>query len=159
MSRAEPDPAVTPSRLAIREVELADITDLRARVLRSHMPGSPPTAPSDDNPDTWHLGAFRGDRLVGVVTAFAQEAPGHPSVAAYRFRFMAVEPSEQGTGAGTALMEELATQARARGGRLLWANGRDTALDFYARLGFAVVGEGFSDATSHLPHHVVTLEL
>ncbi len=72
---------------------------------------------------------------------------------------MAVEPSEQGTGAGTALMRELMARARARGARLLWAHGRDSALDFYARLDFAVVGEGFDDPTSHLPHHVVVREL
>ena len=101
-----------------------------------------------------HLG-----RLVGVVTAFAEDAPGHPGVPAQRFRFMAVEPSEQGGGAGRALMTEVVARARTRGNRLLWANGRDTALDFYTRLGFNVVGEGFTDRTSQLPHHLVLLEL
>jgi GNAT superfamily N-acetyltransferase len=80
-------------------------------------------------------------------------------VPAQRFRFMAVEPSEQGSGAGTALMIEVRARARARGDRLLWANGRDTALDFYVRLGFEVVGDSFTDATSNLPHHVVVLAL
>lgn len=146
-------------RVEVRDIELAATRDLRARVLRSHLPGAPAHAASGDLPDTWHLGAFRGDRLVGVVTVFPQEAPGHPDVAAQRFRFMAVEPSEQGRGAGTALINEVIARARARGDRVLWANGRDTALDFYVRLGFEVVGESFTDATSHLPHHVVVLGL
>jgi GNAT superfamily N-acetyltransferase len=160
MSRSDPVAAdLSPQPLEVRPVDLAEITDLRARVLRSHLPGTPARAPSDDLPDTWHLGAFRGHRLVGTVTAFPEAAPGHPGVPAQRFRFMAVEPSEQGSGAGTALMTEVVTGARSRGSRLLWANGRDSALDFYTRLGFAVVGEGFSDATSHLPHHVVIRDL
>ena len=83
----------------MREVELSETKDLRACV-RNHIPGLPAHAASDDRPDTWHLGAFRGDRLVGVVTVFPQEAPGHPDVPAQRFRFMAVEPAEQGSGAG-----------------------------------------------------------
>jgi GNAT superfamily N-acetyltransferase len=156
------DPAAADDRaepLEVRDVELAAITALRARVLRSHLPGTPALAPSDDLPDTWHLGAFRDGHLVGTVTAFAEEAPGHPGVPAQRFRFMAVEPSAQGSGAGTTLMHEVVAGARARGARLLWAHGRDSALDFYVRLGFRVVGDAFNDATSHLPHHVVIRDL
>jgi GNAT superfamily N-acetyltransferase len=145
--------------IEVREVDLAATSDLRARVLRNHLPGLPTEAASDKLPNTWHLGAFRGDRLVGVVTGFAEDAPGHPGVPAQRFRFMAVEPSVQGGGAGRALMAEVIERARSRGDALLWANGRDTALDFYTRLGFSVVGEGFTDTTSQLPHHVVLLEL
>jgi GNAT superfamily N-acetyltransferase len=145
--------------IAVHDIELAATKDLRSRVLRNHLPGAPAHASSDDLPDTWHLGAFRGDRLVGVVTVFPEAAPGHPGAPAQRFRFMAVEPSEQGGGAGTALMSEVMARARARGDQLLWANGRDTALDFYVRLGFEVVGDSFTDATSNLPHHVVVLAL
>jgi len=96
---------------------------------------------------------------VGVVTGFSDDAPGHPGVPAQRFRFMAVEPSEQGGGVGTALLAEVIDRARSGGNRLLWANGRDTALEFYIRIGFHVVGESFSDLVSQLPHHVVLLEL
>lgn len=145
--------------IEVLEVDLAATRDLRARVLRNHIPGLPAEAASDGLPSTWHLGAFRGGRLVGVVTGFAEDAPGHPGVPAQRFRFMAVEPSEQGGGAGKALMAEVIQRARSCGDRLLWANGRDTALDFYIRLGFSVVGKGFTDTVSRLPHHLVLLEL
>jgi len=143
----------------VREIELAATGELRARVLRNHLPSLPAEAASDELPSTWHLGAFRGHRLVGVVTGFPEDAPGHPGVPAQRFRFMAVEPSDQGGGVGTALMAEVIQRARTRGDRLLWANGRDTALDFYVRLGFNVVGESFVDQVSQLPHHLVLLEL
>lgn len=160
MSPSEPvaaGPGTAP--LEMRDVTLAEIGDLRARVLRSHLPGTPASAPSDNLPQTWHVGAFRGAQVVGTVTAFPEPAPGHPGTPAHRFRFMAVEPSEQGTGVGTALMNEVVAGARARGSRLLWANGRDSALEFYTGLGFEVVGEGFNDTTSHLPHHVVIRDL
>jgi GNAT superfamily N-acetyltransferase len=145
--------------LEVRDIDLDSTLELRQRVLRGHLPGVPATAPSDHMPDTWHLGAFRDERLVGVLSGFAQEWPERPGEAAERFRFMAVEPSEQGGGVGRALIGELITRARERGVRLLWARGRDSALDFYRRLGFRVVGESFDDEVSRLPHHVVTLDL
>ncbi|HEY8674373.1 MAG TPA: GNAT family N-acetyltransferase [Candidatus Dormibacteraeota bacterium] len=145
--------------IQVREIDLAATQDLRLRVLRSHLPGLAAHAPADHLAATWHLGAFRGGRLVGVVTGFSDDAPGHPGVPAQRFRFMAVEPSEQGGGVGTALLAEVIDRARSGGNRLLWANGRDTALEFYIRIGFHVVGESFSDLVSQLPHHVVLLEL
>ena len=139
----------------VREIDLARTLDLRTRVLRSHMPGVPAVARSDDLAATWHLGAFAGERLVGVITGFPEEAPGHPGVAAVRFRFMAVDPAVQGGGVGRALLDEVNARALSSGTRLLWANGRDTALGFYRRLGYEVVGDEFIDSTSHLPHHVV----
>jgi GNAT superfamily N-acetyltransferase len=159
---SQPDRGIVDERrgqVVVRDIELGATKDLRARVLRNHLPGAPAHASSDERPDTWHLGAFRGDSIVGVVTVFPEAAPSHPGVPAQRFRFMAVEPAEQGGGAGTALMREVMARARARGDRLLWANGRDTALDFYVRLGFEVVGDSFTDSTSKLPHHVVVLAL
>jgi predicted GNAT family N-acyltransferase len=43
------------------------------------------------------------------------------------------------------------------GARRLWANGRDTALGFYERFGFRVVGDGI--VLSGLPHHRIELDL
>jgi hypothetical protein len=42
---------------------------------------------------------------------------------------------------------------------VVWANARDRALAFYEREGFVVVGDGFVDATTQLPHHVVVSRL
>ena len=46
------------------------------------------------------------------------------------------EPAEQGTGVGTALMAAMMERARRGGVRVLWAHGRDTALDFFTKRGF-----------------------
>ena len=45
------------------------------------------------------------------------------------------------------------------GVELLWAHARDTALSFYTRAGFTVVGDGFVTPDTGLPHHLVTLSL
>ena len=49
--------------------------------------------------------------------------------------------------------------ARDNGVRVVWANARDAALDFYVRHGFDVVGEGFVEAVTSLPHHRVIRQL
>ena len=50
-------------------------------------------------------------------------------------------------------------RVRASGATVLWCNARDTALGFYARLGFTVYGDGFVTADSGLPHHVMVCDL
>jgi len=43
--------------------------------------------------------------------------------------------------------------------RTVWANARDAALDFYRAHGFTVVGDGFIETVTQLPHHVVEIDL
>ena len=46
-----------------------------------------------------------------------------------------------------------------QGADVIWATARDAVLGFYERVGFEVVGDGFIDATTALPHHVVIRKL
>lgn len=143
----------------IVEGTAADVQDLRHRVLRAHLPGQRLVTPQDDLPGTVHLLARRGQRVVGVVTCFMEEAPHRPGEPALRFRGMAVDPDEQGRGTGTALIAAVLESGRRLGARLAWANGRDSAQSFYSRLGFEVIGESFMDEVSQLPHHLIAIPL
>jgi len=57
-----------------------------------------------------------------------------------QIRYMATHESYRGQGIGTALVRYLEAAARARGARCVVLNARDTAVGFYARLGYAPVG-------------------
>jgi GNAT superfamily N-acetyltransferase len=72
---------------------------------------------------------------------------------------MAVDPFRQGEGLATGLLEAAYERLRAVGVEELWAHARDTALSFYTRAGFTVVGDGFVTPDTGLPHHLVTLSL
>ena len=48
---------------------------------------------------------------------------------------------------------------QATGATVLWCNARDSAQDFYAKLGFAVHGDGFVTHDTGLPHHVMVRDL
>jgi predicted GNAT family N-acyltransferase len=59
---------------------------------------------------------------------------------------VAVLASARGTGVGTALMEKLHDLARPRGIAAVWCNAQVSAVPFYLRLGYRMVGERFEEA-------------
>ncbi len=125
---------------------------LRRAVLRGADPGANVVFDCDHDPATFHLGAVED----GVVVATSTWIPAPPSA---QLRGMAVEPSRQGEGLATGLLEAAYESLRALGVELLWAHARDTALSFYTRAGFTVVGDGFVTPDTGLSHHLVTLSL
>lgn len=137
----------------VEEVEADSTWDLRLRVL-----GNPSPGPADARAGTFHYAAYDATgRVVGVATAFEEATPFRQGRAAFRIRGMAVEPEVQGTGAGRLVLREVVARCRVEGAEVVWANGRDSALPFYERFGFLVIGEGFAEPNG-IPHHVVLLE-
>jgi GNAT superfamily N-acetyltransferase len=72
---------------------------------------------------------------------------------------MAVDPSYQRGGVGRAVLAVAVDAARRAGAPLLWANARSTAVGFYERLGWRVVGPEFETADTGLPHKPMLLDL
>jgi len=144
----------------VKAVELgADQThDLRRRVLRGGDPGASVVFEVDADPATVHLGLTEDGTVVAVSTWAVRPAPtgGGRGV---QLRGMAVEPGRQGHGLGRVLVRAGVARAREHGAAVVWASARDTALGFYRREGFAVVGEGYVPSEVALAHHLVTLRL
>jgi thiamine transport system ATP-binding protein len=143
----------------IVELATADTYDLRRRVLRDGTPTTDVTYAQDDRSGTFHLGVRLGGRLVGTSSWALERWPEEPERPAVRLRGMAVERAVQGTGAGAALVEAGLHRARSIPVTLVWATARDAVLGFYERCGFTVVGDGFVDAPTALPHHTVIRRL
>ena len=72
---------------------------------------------------------------------------------------MAVSAAHRGLGLGAAMIVAGLDHARRIGAQLVWANARDSALDFYVATGFAIVGEGFRTTDTDLPHHRIVQQL
>ncbi len=143
----------------IREIQAAEAHGLRRAVLRGGNPDSDVHYPQDDDPASFHLGADVGGELVGVASFTPAQTPHRPGTRAWQLRGMAIAPAHQGLGLGSAVIGEAVARVRADGAAVLWCNARDTALGFYERRGFKVIGEGFVTADSGLPHHVMVLDL
>lgn len=141
--------------VTIRRVEASDVRPLRNQVLRPNQLSEVPEY--DGDPTAVHLAAYELDTVVGCATVFPDPYPGVPS--AWRLRGMAVDPERQGSGVGRAVLDAAVAVARDTGVPLLWANGRETALGFYERLGWRAVGDTFVHGPAQLPHKVILLPL
>lgn len=146
--------------VSVEQVPVEVVYGLRRLVLRDGRPDAEVAFPEDDVEGSFHLAAHdeRGS-IVGVVTLLPESSPHCAGARSpWRLRGMAVEPSWQGQGVGRALLEAAVAQVRAMGADALWANGRDTALGFYARHGWTVLDEAFVTDDTGLPHHVVVFD-
>ncbi|MBL0181454.1 MAG: GNAT family N-acetyltransferase [Chitinophagaceae bacterium] len=74
-----------------------------------------------------------------------------------RLRQMAVQNNLQGKGIGASMMNFAETVARDKGFKKLVMHARKTALGFYEKLGYRVVGDEFTEVT--IPHYVMEKNL
>ena len=108
----------------------------------------------DDDPRSFHAGAFLGDRLVGVATVAPEDCPAAPGARGWRLRGMAALPEVRRRGYGAALIGACMAHILSQDGEVIWCHGRISALAFYQRLGFAPFGEEF--AVPHTgPHYLL----
>ena len=128
---------------------------LRRAVLRNDTPTDEVSFPEDAWPGAHHLGVIDDGVLIGTSTWVPRPLAVQPEAIAVQLRGMATAPSYQRRGVGAALVAVGCQRAIDAGAQLVWANARDAALSFYTHHGFVVAGEGFIDATTMLPHHVV----
>jgi GNAT superfamily N-acetyltransferase len=140
---------VSPVRVAI--VDEARTRDLRRRVLRPEL-GPDDPLPGDDLPDGIHLGAVEGDAVLCTCFVYADPCPWIPGRPAWHLRQMATEPDRRGQGLGAAVVRAAVNTVAGRGAELLWCNARETALGFYAGLGFRTHGPVFTDERHTIPH-------
>lgn len=155
----------SPPDAEVIEVSAPETYALRRSVLRASDPIVSVAFDGDDHPTTVHLAACRSDgTIIGVSTWLsrfeATTLAGSVSLhGAVQLRGMAVTPDARRGGVGSLLLASGVNRARSTGSPAIWARARDTALAFYERHGFVVVGDGYVDATTALPHHDVILHL
>lgn len=91
----------------------------------------------DEDTEGIHFGAFKDDKLAGVVSLFQKGVN-------FQFRKLAVDPPVQNKGIGNSLLKYITGYAMENGGTRLWCNARDTAIGFYLKNGFTQTGTLFS---------------
>jgi len=127
----------------IREIGVSETLPLRLRILRPGRPIESACFPGDDSPETRHFGAFEGGHLQGIASVFRVKMPERPGVPAFQLRGMATAPETRGAGLGRALFKACMAYAQEKRAGLIWCNARKTAVGFYQRLGFTILGEEF----------------
>ena len=84
-----------------------------------------------------HFGAFKDNKLVGVVSLFQTGT-------SFQFRKLAVDASAQNMGIGSELLQYITVYAQTNGGILIWCNARVSAINFYLKHGFLQTGNSFT---------------
>lgn len=74
-----------------------------------------------------------------------------------RLRQMAVAPNLHGKGIGASLMGFAESIAKDKGYKKMTMHARDTAIGFYEKLGYVVVGNQFEEV--NIPHHIMEKSL
>ena len=102
-----------------------------------------------------HLGVADDRGAVVAISSWtAEPLPGSPRpTTTSSCAGMAVDPTAARRASAPSCSRPGVERAFAAGAETVWANARDTALGFYGRHGFDVVGDGFLDPTTALPHH------
>ncbi len=110
----------------------------------------------DDEPETFHLAVTDSSQeIIGVSTWMMRPFHSGSLVPSIQLRGMATSSRFQGRGIGGLLLEHGIAHAETRDVDAVWANARDSALGFYCSHGFEIVGEGFIESATRLPHHRV----
>jgi predicted GNAT family N-acyltransferase len=125
----------------IRQVTAEEVRPLRHRVLRPGQAFEDTAYAGDELPDTVHLGAFDDEgRLVGIASLYREGRGDGPG---WRLRGMATDAGVRGAGHGAAVLAACIDHVAQAGAGELWCNARMSAVGFYRRAGFEVVGEEF----------------
>lgn len=137
------------------EITTVQTHELRRRVLRDGDAAAEVDWPGDDEPTTLHLGIEHRGRIVAISTWLRRPEPDGGERRATRLRGMATDPGHTGRGLAGVLLADGIERCRVRGDAVIWANARVTALGFYERAGFEVLGPEFRTAETGLPHRRV----
>ena len=148
------------TKLEVIEIQTSETYGLRTAVLRDNTPTSDPKYAEDSNPGTVHLGIFDAhENLIGtstwVINPWQEDSTAH----AIQLRGMAVAKNRQSVGLGAMLLTAGVTHAEKLKAKYIWAKARDSALNFYLRHDFSVVGDGFTEGTTQMPHHLVVRKI
>ncbi len=143
---------LTEEAIQIRSAEASETRELRRRVLRPHQTPDELVVPGEDHPEAGWYAAFRGEDVVGTAGIFPEAPPDGGSELAWRLRAMAIEDGLRSRGIGELLLDACLDHARRHGADLVWCAARVPAADFYARAGFARVGDEYE--TDDIGPHV-----
>ena len=124
--------------------EYDQMIELRKSVLRKPLGLTYSTEDLERDKNDLLIGAFEEDDILACCI-LTQKEPG-----TFQLRQMAVDQKMQRNGVGTAIMYFAENLAKDAGGKEVMMHARKTAMGFYEKLGYAAVGDEFSEVG--IPH-------
>ena len=140
-------------------IEIKKITAFESIIVRHPVlrPGRPIESchfDGDDLLSTSHFGLFLENQLAGVISAFKAQNKLFSEENQYQIRGMAVLSEFQKKGFGEQLLQYCENEIRLKSGNLIWFNARETALGFYEKSGYEILGDPF-EIPDVGPHYIL----
>lgn len=131
--------------------EYQDMVELRRAILRKPLGIDFDPKELQREHEDLLIGCFEDDKLEGCCLLTKVDSK------TVRLRQMAVLSGLQGKGFGRVLMQFAENLARDRGYKKITMHARKTAVGFYEKLGYKVVGDEFEEIS--IPHFIMEKEL
>ena len=127
----------------VREISAFDTYLVRNAVLRKGKPIETCLFQGDELPTTKHFGIYK-NQLIGVISLFENNHVIFEEPLQIQIRGMAVLEDFQGQRLGEKLILKCEQYLTELGGNtLIWFNARESAVGFYEKLGYAIIGDIF----------------
>ena len=140
--------------MEIKKITAFETIIVRHPVLRPGRPIESCHFDGDDLPTTSHFGLYFENQLAGVISAFKAQNKLFTEENQYQIRGMAVLSEFQKKGFGEALLEYCENEIRLKSGNLIWFNARKTAIGFYEKSGYGILGDSF-EIPDVGPHYIL----
>lgn len=131
------------STFHIDEISAAQTFPLRSQVLRNRDSGIPCPFDGDNDSTTHHFACFRENEIVAIASFYLRKSDLLGNARMVQLRGMAVHPEFAGKGYGRELMNYAFSFFKDKGIDLIWCNARESAFEFYRKLGFKSIGDNF----------------
>lgn len=128
----------------IKQVSVEEIYAIRQQVLRPEKPIETCFFDQDKHPDSFHLGAFLNEQLIGVASILKDYSQDFKGSNQYRLRGMAVLPAFRKKQLGATLLQKAEKDCFQKKADLLWFNAREKVVPFYQKYDFQKKGVLFS---------------
>ncbi len=130
------------TKINIKQISTEDTYSIRQKVLRPGKPIDTCKFIGDDEKDTFHLGLYYKNELVGISTYMKNKNTVFKDLVQYQLRGMAVLPEFRGLNFGKQLLIEGKKILKEK--HLLWFNARATAVKFYNNNNYHTIGDYFN---------------
>ncbi len=129
--------------MEIKSISSHQTISVRNAILRKGRPIKSCYFKGDDLKETFHLGAFRKEEIIGVISCYLNNGIYFTNGVNYQIRGVAILEKFQKKGIGKALMLKTEKTLRTSNCNFVWLNARVNANEFYTKLKYEPIGPNF----------------
>ena len=123
--------------LSLKIVKSDDLLNLRSKILRNNLDPNLCRFPGDKEINSFHVGAFNGNTLIGGVSVMKNECKKKELPNCFQLRGLFVDKEFQHNGIGKTIVNFVENRLRESGVNYLWMNARESAVLFYLKLNYS----------------------